>query len=783
MRICGLRILPPFAIARLGSSDQPMDNYTLEDDPDHPLGFRQIKALPSFQLDAKTGEIIEAKTPSEITFTDGEKIRPVAPFLEVFAVIEDQGKQTLQALDADLLKNFGSKEAAWQVKVANRKVFRRTECPEDVVQGTTGWFTDHEPHALEGHSKNFVSPEKFIRFGTVRFIKPNEKFPQYRLRFTPAKGLIYGPKPRPEDPVDPVPVIPPDRAIYDPTKLWFQLGSSPDKPVKNETVPPSLYAIFPPAPSWLNDNIAISRGYLDDTCDGFVEFRLVLLNGEEHTATARICSAPPAVVPDSLFVRTLADDLDQVINGPEFWEPYEETRNRALDIVRRAFETVRFMNVAVMNGNDVGGRSSLSLDSMPEEEAADTERSIRPVMSPGTVDTFTILALHKHVYTALLGGAAPWFVDLLRQPGEVADFTDRGRRKMPALMCGADNNYLALTYRQINAIRRAATEALFQDEAKEKAPASPYIEPLNGSARDLFPPDVAARRSAHVRYEAEGNPVSSRPITSVANCCPGLEVDFRAVWRRIFQGIVLREYDNLVMEVDNATKKRLGIDLCKHRLLRVRSLEDAGQAWEMMTPITGPAPSDPRGEILLTTPLNPNGLAPLEWSNGLAFVLKNFQGKTVECDFTKEPEEFHQPLLEDPKNYVTFTFKVRHFFADDTAVISRELATEGELTQGLCSPWQNDYRECSCYYWASARPDYVDVKAGEDGLSHGDNWFQKKRTGEYVPDDYQDQRLVLYDDLFQDWEHWLRFQIRGKDAERKKAEHEREPQKAGGAGA
>ena len=34
---------------------------------------------------------------------------------------------------------------------------------------------------------------------------------------------------------------------------------------------------------------------------------------------------------------------------------------------------------------------------------------------------------------------------LLRRPDEVADFTDRGRRKMPALMCGADNNYLALT--------------------------------------------------------------------------------------------------------------------------------------------------------------------------------------------------------------------------------------------------------------------------------------------------------------------------------------------------
>ena len=44
-----------------------------------------------------------------------------------------------------------------------------------------------------------------------------------------------------------------------------------------------------------------------------------------------------------------------------------------------------------------------------------------------------------------------------------------------------------------------------------------------------------------------GNPFSSRPAAAIANCCPGLEVDFRAVWRRILKGITLREYDNLVV--------------------------------------------------------------------------------------------------------------------------------------------------------------------------------------------------------------------------------------------
>src|SRR5204863_214979 len=163
-------------------------------------------------------------------------------------------------------------------------------------------------------------------------------------------------------------------------------------------------------------------------------------------------------------------------------------------IVRRAYETVRFMNVAVMNGNNFKGRSALLLDSMPEEEAAGTQRAIRPVMSAPTVDTFTIMALHAQVYAALAGGAAPWFENLLRLPHEVADLTDRGRRKMPALMCGADNNYLALTYRQIDIIRKAGKRSIFEPTT----PAEPV--PIGG----LVPRNLTAQ----LLYKAAGNPLS-----------------------------------------------------------------------------------------------------------------------------------------------------------------------------------------------------------------------------------------------------------------------------------
>lgn len=829
--IKGLRILPPIAIGRFGSAGEPVDNYTLEDHPDGPFGTRQIKPEPTLIVDEASGQISGVRLASTddlgTFFKDEEgRIRPVAPFLEVFG-LGDDGR--LARLTRNMVEESGGGEIAWRVHVANRKIFRRTGDERDIISADTGWFSDHDRRELEGHCANFRRKTDFVSFGHVRFIEPNENFPEIRLRFTPAKGLIYGPDadadPDPEAKTKTDPVIPPDRAIYDHRKSWFRYGDDPigtdPKPrgstekklgFRNDTLPPSLFAIVPPAPSWLNNNIAVSRGYFDDACDGFVEVRLTRDGKTVFSAYARICVGPPDVAPDALFVRSLADDLEQVIHGP--WvidEEAERTRARALEIVRRAYETVRFMNVTVMNGNDIKGRSALTLDSMPQEQSATTERMIRPVMSPESVDTLQILALHQQVYAALQAGVAPWFEPLLRKPDEVTDFTDFGRRKMPALMCGADNGYLALTYRQIDTIRRAANQGPI-------TPSTGDGEPSTTAEHDFENGSLTARNlTAQLNYKAAGNPISSRPVTSVANCCPGLEMDFRAAWRRMFKGLELREYDNLVtgcdleeMDLDPKDLDPKGRDpkvkaalhalkdpkkptLVGHRLLRV-VLPRVNESIPFTAELKGQAPSDPENQILLTTDMNPDGLGPLEWSNALARILdhvrrfrmgRRSQARRVRCDFTLEPSRYHAAPDLQRGGYVSLYLQIREFFdagAEDsdesapahrdaagrhdrqTAAISAALAAAGELTQGLCSPWQNDYRECSCYYWASARPDYVNVETSSTGLSSGDNWLQKTRSGQYVPDDYVDARLILYDDLFANWEKLLRFQIGGRDA-------------------
>lgn len=756
MTIQALRILPPLAIARLGSATQPLDNFVTEIDSENPLAFRRIVPAETLVVDEKTGEIERSWTPPTITFKENGRIRPVAPFLEVFALTSED---TLEPLTLDLLERegLGPRSIRWSVSVANRKVARRTGDERDAVGASTGWFSDHDTRGLEGHCDNFVSPTAHIRFGEVRYIRPTTAFPGIRLRLTPAHGLIYG-----SNSVDRhVPEedrILGDRRVYDasPGKgTWYRFqvpleidegGGDPKKGdrVWNETFPPSLFAIVPPAPSWLHGNVAISRGYFDDACDGIVEVELVTKSGQLR-ASARVTSGPPMLVPDARFVRSLADDLEQVVAGPTVPvdEPLEVTRARAEEILRRAYETVRFLNVAVMNGDPVDGRSPLGFDTMPAEEAFDTNRLMRPVMAEGSVDTLAVMALHQQVFAALRGGAAPWFLRLLRRPNEVVDFTDDGRRKMPALMCGADGSYLALTHHQISTIERVAETAPFEGSPDT----APKPEPVALTPRNL---------TAQLEYAAAGNPASSRPSSAIANCCPGLEVDFRAVWRRILKGIVLREYDNLVVGVDEGVTDVIR-GVLGHRLLRVAGVETMGT-------MIGPSPADPAQPVVLATEDNPHALAPLEWSNALATVLRANAGGKVTCDFTREASWYQQQPWDKHAEHISIELEVRKFFEPETAFISRELALPGELTQGLCSPWQNDFRECSCYYWASARPDFVNVEPTEAGGSGGDNWLQKERTGNYVPDDYVDERLIDYDELFLAWEHWLRFQIGGRDA-------------------
>jgi hypothetical protein len=430
-----LRVLPPLAIARFGAAATPMDNYDVTVDPQRPLGYRLLRPAETLQVDRTTGEITRAVVPNRVTFTENGLVRPVAPFFEAWALTDDD---QLEPLTPDLLAADGASvtDLTWRVEVANLKVRRRTGDDADRVTADSGDVTDHAVHPLTGTCPNFW-PGKTIPFGSVQFIRPTAAHPQIRLRFTPGRGFVYGAS-QTRPPAGPPADTSVRDVVYDASRgRWRGHQDSG----AGTTVPPQIFAL---------DAQRASRGYLDDGCDGLIRVTLGL-GDRTLSAFGRVGVGPPAYAPDGLPVRTVADELEQALFGPEP-APEEATLEQVEEIVRRAFENVRLMNTAAMN---VGG--------MAGHDANEERRQRDPIVARALVDTVALEQLHMSLLLALRSGAAPWFADVLRDHDEVGDLTDRGRRKMPAMMRGADGRHLALTRRQVALIRALVRGPVFPD--------------------------------------------------------------------------------------------------------------------------------------------------------------------------------------------------------------------------------------------------------------------------------------------------------------------------------
>ena len=293
--------------------------------------------------------------PGRIRFKDGDRVRPVAPFLEVFA---QTSKDMLEPLTLRLLadEGLGPDAMRWTVRVGNLKVFRQTGDPNDRVYAAAENFTDHDVHELRGRGEHFLK-DKCMPFGTVRYIRPTEAFPQIRLRFTPAIGHGVRFESRAFRPGDAQvmtdPVFADDsRIVYDAERgKWRGFPGRRRESGHSRTRATSITGYWPDSEP-LPIELGLPRRRLRRTpCP----LEIVRKDGSTLTARAWVSTGTPAFAPDSLPMRTVADELEQVILGPEIADA-EVSIDEADEIVRRALETVRLMNIAVMNGNPIDGR-------------------------------------------------------------------------------------------------------------------------------------------------------------------------------------------------------------------------------------------------------------------------------------------------------------------------------------------------------------------------------------------------------------------------------------------
>ena len=245
--------------------------------------------------------------------------------------------------------------------------------------------------------------------------------------------------------------------------------------------------------------------------------------------------------------------------------------------------------------------------------------------------------------------------------------------------------------------------------------------------------------TAQFAFRAAGNPPSTLPHEAISNFFPGLEFDLRSLWKHIFEDIELHEAGMVdeghrLMAVTPASHADTAGVRAGHRL---RSVD--GRAVDTQV-VTDAGPGQDRYAM--------------EFFNALAELTQK-PGQTASCVFESAAG-----------TRLTVDLRVRAIF--DGAAFARELLEAGAMTQGLCSPWQADYRECGCYYWAASRPDFINVQIdAATGVATGQNWMQKNRApgAPYSPDQPGNPAQFSYDDLYTKWRQVLKFVVGGRDSE------------------
>lgn len=239
----------------------------------------------------------------------------------------------------------------------------------------------------------------------------------------------------------------------------------------------------------------------------------------------------------------------------------------------------------------------------------------------------------------------------------------------------------------------------------------------------IFPRNLTARADKLV----VGNPVNTRLESGVGNCYPGLEFDQRNLDRRFFPGLVfefISQIDAAKPDVTLAGVRLLSVEITDpelERALHASNPELAETAKQLRAKLLGAQNNLSEGlwyidflaqggsQIpLYETPIDGKQV-PLDGLYGWRLVRSlepgNVKIKLVRRTTSSEPQP---PSLSEIE-----LSGWRRVFVDAKTGAIAQVYQPGELTQSLCSPWQHDFRDCSCYYWASNHPDIV---LGEDDL-------------------------------------------------------------------
>lgn len=261
------------AVARLGGSLTPLDAFDWVAGDPHAVAETRVR--PTWTLDVMPDATVLPRLTRELVLRDGPLLRPVAPFLELWALTGDGPAQNWQPrpVSPELLAANGSSLAdlTFTVTAMNLKAARRTGNP------ALGFGTfpavqlrgdDHRPAPLLGTSPPgaapaMIPPGRSIPLGQLPHPVGQPwsdmlRLDTIRIRFTPARGRFYRP---PGAATVIPPAVVPARAFLDPDAGW--LGASPG----NRVIPGDTVDV---------QGDDTSLGVVDDTCDARIIVELAL---------------------------------------------------------------------------------------------------------------------------------------------------------------------------------------------------------------------------------------------------------------------------------------------------------------------------------------------------------------------------------------------------------------------------------------------------------------------------------------------------------------------------
>jgi Ferritin-like len=222
--------------------------------------------------------------------------------------------------------------------------------------------------------------------------------------------------------------------------------------------------------------------------------------------------------------------------------------------------------------------------------------------------------------------------------------------------------------------------------------------------------------TARAAYLVPGNPVVTRPEDAVANCYPGLELDIRNLDRRFFPGLVFEFVARGDTGDPYTEPTRYGA-----RLAYVDNRVDPDISRELTPQIKQYATTLGAGDWYIEW-MEQEGrrLSMLEDRGGQMLPMDGLFVWRLVRGLMPAPVTLCLRRRDTAAPEVILHGNRRRFTDPMTGVIS--LAYQpGEMLQSLCSPWQHDFRDCYCHYWASNHPDFVfgEILPGEAKLPDG----------------------------------------------------------------